>query len=1053
MNPEANDNPEQDIEALAVQLEKLHQQMLDSRDRSGDQTPATLADVPTHSLDLESAAELIRLLDSMRPLQNLGDTPSSLNRLEHDGATGDKEPIAETGKNVDERPQPDSQSGPREFDFPKRLNRFEILRPLGQGGYGSVFLAKEVNLNREVAIKFPNPQVLTRVDLKQRFIRESRAASLLSHPNIIAIYEAGNDRGIYFLATEYVNGSTLESVLSQSGQPDVACAADIIITLADAMAHAHDRGVLHRDLKPANILIKLDDAEENPYTNIQERIRIADFGLASDLRDSTQQTRSGAMIGTPAYMAPEQISGISKSHEPACDIYSLGCILYRLLVGVVPFEFETTIETMRAVQDREPKAPRRINPNVPKDLEAVCLKCLSKKPRDRYPSAFDLAEDLRRWRRGFPVIARPVTWIDRTRRWIGRNTSFAAVLGLLAIATVIALTASWIGWSSTSSALAREKLANEKAKRNYDEYRQAVDTFFVKVTENPSLNALPGNAPLRKELLTLALDYYQEFEQENPDDPALALDLADTQVRIGKILQILGKPHDAVVSYEQALQVLENAESALRPLDYLQVRATALNGLAVSYVSLGETTKAAALNLDAIQLQTEIMAAGNNSEADEEKLARFHSSHGFILKESGLHTESKTYYEKAVQIYASLSNRQPGNSEWQAQKLYARHQVENALLRLGQEGRTAAEATMDETISQLRVLVVSEPTRWSAMLKLADALVRKSSLAFADRKPNQALPLLKESLEYATTLTTVHPYQTNYLEFEDTVHGYLVAAYSQNQQKDEARRHLKASLEIADELSILDPNSTRAIRALARSRTNMGSWLAQHHVDLEKAQAYFEESREQYLLLQKKLQNQLETQRGIATSSTNLAKLIQQSDGDLSKALEYADEAVELLDRLAVKFPKDARFRFEHFNAVLVRGGIYRNLKNYDQAISDFRRSLKLSPPPFQKEIKAGLATILLLNMQPEEAFETVRVIEATLSEKPDPSMARLFTELALFYANAQQELGDAGSESQSKAMQYVRKALQLNPKIKSRIDTNSRLSILRDFTASNRRP
>ncbi|MFO0906591.1 MAG: serine/threonine-protein kinase [Pirellulales bacterium] len=312
---------------------------------------------------------------------------------------------------------------------------YELLRPLGRGGMGVVYLARQTALKRLVALKMILSGDRENADELARFRAEAEAAARVRHPNLVQVYEIGDAQGRPYIALEYVPGGSLAQRLTE-GPYAPRDAAQLVARVADAAQCAHAAGVVHRDLKPANILL---DADGSP--------RIADFGLAKRLDDRSGLTQSGTILGTPSYMAPEQAEAQADQVGPAADLYSLGAILYELLVGRPPFRGATVLDTLRQVREQEPVAPGRLQPGVPRDLETICLKCLEKNWRRRYASAGELADDLRRFLDSRPIAARPVGRLERAGKWARREPWLAGVSAGLVLVVVVALaTVSWQLW-------------------------------------------------------------------------------------------------------------------------------------------------------------------------------------------------------------------------------------------------------------------------------------------------------------------------------------------------------------------------------------------------------------------------------------------------------------------------------------------------------------------------------------------------------------------------------------------------------------------------------
>jgi serine/threonine protein kinase/WD40 repeat protein len=335
---------------------------------------------------------------------------------------------------------------------PATLKDYELLEEIARGGMGIVYRARHRRLNRAVALKMVREMHLAGEESARRFRAEADAAASLDHPNIVPIYEVGEDDGRMFYTMRFIEGGSLsarieearrakegrqpakgndrgscdDSILPPSGL-DAKSSAELLAKVARALQYAHQRGILHRDLKPANILL---DAVGEPH--------VTDFGLAKRLQsDLSSLTVSGASLGTPNYMAPEQARGGSKELTTAADIYSLGAILYELLTGAPPFKGATPLETMRRVVEEEPRRPSTVNWHTDRDLETICLKCLEKEPARRYGSAGELADDLERWLRGEPIHARPTSATEKVTKWIKRHPARAAAIGLAALTPAV----------------------------------------------------------------------------------------------------------------------------------------------------------------------------------------------------------------------------------------------------------------------------------------------------------------------------------------------------------------------------------------------------------------------------------------------------------------------------------------------------------------------------------------------------------------------------------------------------------------------------------------
>jgi WD40 repeat protein/predicted Ser/Thr protein kinase len=317
--------------------------------------------------------------------------------------------------------EPNRPAGLRSSDW-ERLRFFgdyELLEEIAMGGMGTVFKARQVSLNRTVALKVISAGVLASRDAVKRFKAEAEAAAALDHAAIVPIYEIGEHSGHNYFSMALINGPTLGEALGKKPMPPRE-AAQLLITLAHAVHFAHQRGVLHRDLKPGNILL---DEYGMPH--------LTDFGLAKFVQKDSTLTHTNAVLGTPAYMSPEQARGDARRVTTATDVYGLGAVFYEMLTGLPPFAGGTSLETVRQVLEEEPRRPSFYNRALDRDLETICLKCLEKEPDRRYASAEALADDVDRWTRGEPILARPVRTLVRLAKWARRRPAVASLAALL----------------------------------------------------------------------------------------------------------------------------------------------------------------------------------------------------------------------------------------------------------------------------------------------------------------------------------------------------------------------------------------------------------------------------------------------------------------------------------------------------------------------------------------------------------------------------------------------------------------------------------------------
>src|SRR5881396_576366 len=318
---------------------------------------------------------------------------------------------------------------PRIARMLKDFGDYEVLEEIGHGGQGVVYRARQKSLNRIVALKVIGLAHWATEAHVKRFRLEAEAAASLNHPCIVPIYEVGERDGACYFSMGLVEGGQLDAVAKREPMP-IRHAAELIAKLARTVHYAHEHGILHRDIKPGNILL---DAKGEPH--------LTDFGLARLVETESTVTRTMEVLGTPSYMAPEQAVGNNNKLTSATDVYGVGAVLYQLLTGHPPFAGGTTYETIKLLLETEPRQPRLWNAKVDRDLSTICLKCLEKDPKRRYSSAFALAEDLERWLKHEPILARRAGILSRSKKWIRRNpTSTLLAASLVALAAA----AGWI---------------------------------------------------------------------------------------------------------------------------------------------------------------------------------------------------------------------------------------------------------------------------------------------------------------------------------------------------------------------------------------------------------------------------------------------------------------------------------------------------------------------------------------------------------------------------------------------------------------------------------
>jgi tetratricopeptide (TPR) repeat protein len=550
----------------------------------------------------------------------------------------------------------DPPGGPGELG---RVGSYRVLQVLGVGGAGVVFLARQHRPQRLVALKVLPPWSGIGGQRLTRFRDEAEVIARLEHPNIVKVFEVGEHQGRPCYAMEYLKGGSLAHKLSAAPLAPRDAAA-LVETLARAVQYAHAHGILHRDLKPANVLL-----------GAEGQAKVTDFGLAKQLETDTgapplPRTESGTILGTPAYMAPEQAAGHAVG--PGADVYSLGAILYECLTGRPPFRAASPLQTLDLVRSQDPVPPARLQPGLPRDLQTICLKCLEKDPARRYSSAAALADDLGRFLRHEPIVARPVSARERLWKWAQRKPAVAVLVGVCGALLVVLIAGAVIYQEQLRAGLGREKASAAAARRqqrradaNYQHARETVQRMLKRL-EDRVLGGTPRLKELQRQQLEDALAFYQEVLQDLDDpDPAVRFDAAQAYQQTGTAQMLLGRPALAEDNLDRARRLLEAllADDADRP--DCQARLVACHNALSRCLSIGRPAQAREHLYAALGLCQRLAAAHPDVAAWQRDLAVCYHNVGTFLQATDPQNRGVPEYLQAVAIRTPLVRDNPAD--------------------------------------------------------------------------------------------------------------------------------------------------------------------------------------------------------------------------------------------------------------------------------------------------------------------------------------------------------------------------------------------------------
>lgn len=810
---------------------------------------------------------------------------------------------------------PDSPGAATDPSSPPNLTLpgYEVLEELGRGGMGVVYRARQVSLNRLVALKMIRSASLADAKQLARFNLEAESLAQLQHPNIVQVFETGQHQDMPYLSMEYVPGVTLASEMeARTFSPQHTAA--LVEKLARAMFSAHGRGILHRDLKPSNVLLAADGEP-----------KITDFGMAKRVGSESHLTVDHTVMGTPSYMPPEQAQGRLAAIGPRSDVYALGAILYEMLTGRPPFRGTTPLETIQQVIQREPVAPRSLNARIPRDLETICLKCLSKQPANRYETAADLADDLRRLQRDEPILARRIGRLGRGWRWCRRNPALSATMALTCLA-MLAGTAG-VAWQSRQAHRARS-LAQQQFRRYKAESSEKLSLI------QDLMERVPEDQRAQDQRLQSAVAAYESWLAEEPSDAAAQTSYAEALFRVAEIRRRIGQFDRAAEMYLKArLRYQQLAAASPADPTSLQKLAETLTGLGESYRDGGQLQEAIEAYDESLEYHAKFATRSQPDAFQDADTARALYSRALALRLLNRTAEAEQDLRQSIELLERSLSALPQEAAFR--QGLARSRINLGILLRATARPNDAHREYLAAIDLLTGLEQQHPQNADYRLELATALMNRANLLLTDHPRNelriedalsQAKANYRTAIDKLGTLVSQYSNVPRYRkELANSLNG-LGAVLSQLGETDEAKRSWLDAVEAIKQLVTRSPDVAEYYFLLAQTTHNL-AYLQRDNPDTTEVE----------MLLRQAVEAQ---NRAIALSPTNVlyARTMRNYERTLSRVLvdrgKHVD-AAEVAQHLAAHAADDAQLLYAAAK-VLAKCAI---VAEQDSSLSANRRS------------------------------------------------------------------------------------------------------------------
>lgn len=929
---------------------------------------------------------------------------------------------------------------------------YELRSVLGKGGMGIVYRARQVSLNRLVALKMIKTGMLADSEELRRFRNEAEAVAQLDHPGIVPIYEVGEHDGQRYFSMKLVEGGSLAERLVDF-RDDPRTTAFLVAETAEAVHHAHVRGILHRDLKPANIVI---DAEGRPH--------VTDFGLSRKLESELELTAVSAVIGTPAYMSPEQTRGRKGVVTTASDVYGLGSVLYALLTGRAPFRADNMADMMTQVREQAPEAPRRINPKVPRDLEVICLKCLEKDPRLRYDSARALSNDLRAWLERCPIAARPVGPLRRSWLWCRRRPAVAALTAAVVLAVVGGVAGVIAVQARANRDLASknaELAASEtKVRARFELAVDAIRTFHSGVSEDFLLKE-DEFRELRQRLLKSAEEFYRKLGTmlENQTDRVSQKMLAQSYHDLAELIGAIGRKPEAVEMHRRVLAVREVLAQG-PDADVEDLGDVARSHMAIAFLlsEIGKAEETLAAHHEARKLLEEVVARTPNALRFDSRLAKIHrgywadlastqASIGWWFARLGKTGEALTWQMRGLAGREALHRADP-TSRVNRDALARSHATLGQLY--SRTGKSSLARQSHEAAREIRLKLVEEAPD-NARFAAALAQSHMDIAIFDDTrgKTSEALESSRAALEIQRRLVETYPAVARNRSELGRIHHRIGMELGWLGRRNEALAEYRANLEIRERLAADHPEVSLYRSDLAQALYTLGGSHAENGEPVEALAAY-ERARALWRDLAAAHPDLTEYRRQLAICLQTIG-LRHENAGRWDEAMTIYREARDLLAKLVEDTPDIPRHHNLLASIEETIGTLHSKRGRPDEALAAFERSLVV-----RRKLAVDQPTIVAYRSELGRAYNALgwfhygnsRLVEGLAAHEASrevrralanefPSVIGYQSDLAQSHYMVSQVLTDLGRlseaiEADEASLAILRKLVETDPKVVS---------------------